>query len=202
MNKLIFTSKFQPLSINIGCYTHTKDREYQPYLVLFRQKRRKDNPDYFQHYISVHKRNPEFDDDFERSFNKKPVYKSVVERVWKKDTEMYFIGILLEIEDLHYVYIGEKIIEFFTKQPIIEYHVYQDSDKKFYPYVISSDNRVYLINLNVWISKRIAFDKEHPYLVYEESFDRTYIDESTGKKYRIKGNPIRSYSMGSTILDE
>jgi hypothetical protein len=74
--------------------------------------------------------------------------------------------ILLEISKHKYIYIGEIIGSFKTKQNIIKYYSHVGNNNVPYPYAIDKDGRYYLIINNVILLKMDKKYKNDPYEYY------------------------------------
>jgi hypothetical protein len=88
-----------------------------------------------------------------------------------KNTKKYSIynglfsgsSILVEIKKNNYIFIGTKIIEFNTLEPIIEFHSIMDNSSVIYPFALTN-NYAYLILENVYLKR--DFDDKNPYEIY------------------------------------
>jgi hypothetical protein len=72
-------------------------------------------------------------------------------------------SILVEIKKNSYIFIGTKIIEFNTLEPIIEFHSIMSNSSVVYPFALTN-NYAYLILENVYLKR--DFDDKDPYEVY------------------------------------
>ena len=72
-------------------------------------------------------------------------------------------SILVEIKKNSYIFIGTKIIEFNTLEPIIEFHSIMGNSSVVYPFALTN-NYAYLILENVYLKR--DFDDKYPYEVY------------------------------------
>lgn len=88
-----------------------------------------------------------------------------------KNTKKYAIynglftgsSILVEIKKNSYIFIGTKIIEFNTLEPIVEFHSIMGNSSVVYPFALTN-NYAYLILENVYLKR--DFDDKDPYEVY------------------------------------
>jgi len=85
-------------------------------------------------------------------------------------------SILVEIKKNSYIFIGTKVIEFNTLEPIIEFHSIMSNSSVVYPFALTN-NYAYLMLKNVYL-KRDFGDKD-PYDVY-------YNLKKTNSKYTQK----------------
>ena len=72
-------------------------------------------------------------------------------------------SVLVEIKKNSYVFIGSSIIQFTTKEPIIEFHSIMGNNFVVYPFALTNDY-AYLILENVYLER--DFDDNEPYEVY------------------------------------
>ena len=82
-------------------------------------------------------------------------------RIYDKD----YLGssVLVEIKKNVYVFIGSSIIQFNTKEPIIEFHSIMGNNFVVYPFALTNDY-AYLILENAYIER--DFNDNEPYEVY------------------------------------
>jgi hypothetical protein len=85
-------------------------------------------------------------------------------------------SILVEIKKNSYIFIGTKVIEFNTLEPIIEFHSIMSNSSVVYPFALTN-NYAYLMLKNVYLKR--DFDDKDPYDVY-------YNFKKTNSKYTQK----------------
>jgi hypothetical protein len=85
-------------------------------------------------------------------------------------------SILVEIKKNSYIFIGTKIIEFNTLEPIVEFHSIMGNSSVVYPFALTN-NYAYLMLKNVFLKH--DFGDKDPYDVY-------YNFKKTNNKYTQK----------------
>jgi hypothetical protein len=85
-------------------------------------------------------------------------------------------SILVEIKKNSYIFIGTKVIEFNTLEPIIEFHSIMSNSSVVYPFALTN-NYAYLMLNNIYLKR--DFDDKDPYDVY-------YNFKKTNSKYTQK----------------
>lgn len=124
-----------------------------------------------KHNIIIYKINDDIDENGENVYNQLKIVKKYEYVFVPHDSVYGFHGntILIELYDKVYMYIGERIYTFQTREKIIDYKSPMGNSDVPYPFA-TSENYYYLMNEEIYYDKMLAKNND-PYGVYYGHID-------------------------------